>query len=221
MHKCLSINSVFLFNIFRIVVESNQDDRSFISMSKTELKKDRLLECGLSVMKEKGYNGTSVNDIVHAAGIPKGSFYSYFKSKEDFVLKAIELVAAENYTYAQKLLFSSEKEPLKRLQTFFEQQSVLAIEDGFRVGCFMGNMCQEMADNSEKIRLKVKKTLGQTTDLIRNVLEETGISDEELESTSKFVVNAWQGTLLRMKAEKSRDSLDAFLQTLPTLLKQN
>ena len=56
-------------------------------MSKTlshSIKSDFLLEKGIELLWSKGYNATSVNNIVKEANIPKGSFYFYFNSKEDF-----------------------------------------------------------------------------------------------------------------------------------------
>jgi TetR/AcrR family transcriptional repressor of nem operon len=63
-------------------------------MSKTlkhEIKAEALLDKGMPLLWSKGYNATSVNDIVQVAGIPKGSFYFYFDSKEDFAVKAIDM----------------------------------------------------------------------------------------------------------------------------------
>ena len=55
-----------------------------------DLKRVRILDAGTELMLRKGYHGTGIQQIVDAAGVPKGSFYSYFKSKEDFVLAAME-----------------------------------------------------------------------------------------------------------------------------------
>ena len=80
-----------------------------------------------------------------------------------------------------------------------------------------------MADSSELIRIKVKHTLGRITNLIGEVLEETGhkndmSSEHDNAVTAQFLFNAWEGALMRMKAEKSREPLDAFLSMLPRIL---
>ena len=53
-------------------------------------KRDLILAQGAHLMTRRGYHGTGVLDIVQAAGIPKGSFYHYFASKEDFAVQALE-----------------------------------------------------------------------------------------------------------------------------------
>lgn len=192
-------------------------------MNKHEAKKERLLELGLEVMQVSGYNGTSVKDIVDAAAVPKGSFYTYFDSKEIFAIEAIERVASLNYQQAEAILGDRARDPLERLDAFFESQAETACDGEFKIGCFMGNMCQEMADSSELIRHKVKQTLGSITDLIEQVLSEAGQrgdidAKQSCPATANFLFNGWQGALLRMKAEKSREPLDAFLSLLPKIL---
>ena len=202
-----------------------QDDRSyFIAMSKREDKKDHLLDSGLEVMKSQGYNGTSVKDIVEAAGVPKGSFYNYFESKEVFAIEALEKTALEGFKQAQVELTLSQNPPLERLAAFFTSNTDNACDGKFKVGCFLGNMCQEMADSSEDIRLKIKYLLRQHTLLIESVLKQAQADGEISNSTdtsvmAEFIFNAWQGSLMRMKASKCREPLDAFLQILPGLLK--
>lgn len=201
----------------------NKDDWSYYSlMSKRELKKDYLLEAGIKVMTTRGYNGTSIQDIVDAANVPKGSFYTYFKSKEDFAIEAIEMVAAERIAAVKRLISDRSIPPLERLKTFFES-SVPGCDANLNGGCFIGNMCQEMSDSSEAIRIKVRQMMRNKTQMVEDLLEEARI-DGSLKSTvaanslAEFLFNAWEGTLMRMKATKCREPLNAFLVALPSIL---
>lgn len=193
-------------------------------MSNRESKKEHILRAGLEVMKTHGYNGTSVKDIVDAAGVPKGSFYNYFDSKQSFAVEALEAVAAESLLASRKLLASGGEPPLRRLQHYFEQNALQACEDDFKVGCFFGNMCQEMSASNEVIRGKVRQILARNTELFRQLLEAARATGEIKRDTdtgaiAEFIMNAWEGTLMRMKASKSRAPLDAFLNVLPQLLR--
>lgn len=191
-------------------------------MSKRELKKDHLLDAGLQVMATQGYNGTSIKDIVDAANVPKGSFYTYFKSKEDFAVEALEKVAEERIQHNRHLLGNRSVPPLERLTRFFTD-NIGGCEQGIKGGCFIGNMCQEMSDSSEVIRLKVRQMLRNNTQAIEDVLEEARL-DGSLKSPissavlAEFLFNAWEGTLMRMKASKCREPLNAFLTLLPAIL---
>jgi len=194
-------------------------------MSKRELKKDYLLEAGIKVMATCGYNGTSIQDIVDAASVPKGSFYTYFKSKEDFALAAIEMVAEERMAATRKLVGDRKVPPLERLKDFFES-SVPGCESNLNGGCFIGNMCQEMSDSNEAIRIKVRQMMRNKTQIVEDLLEEARLDGSLKNSISasllaEFLFNAWEGTLMRMKATKCREPLDAFLVALPSILGNN
>jgi TetR/AcrR family transcriptional repressor of nem operon len=191
-------------------------------MSKRKSKKEHILRAGLEVMKIHGYNGTSVKDIVDAAVVPKGSFYNYFPSKESFAVEALQAVADESLSASRDLLASGTGSPLQRLRSYFEQNASQACEDDFKVGCFFGNMCQEMSDSNEIIRGKVRQILVRNTELLEQVLDEAKAAGEiaagaDTGMIAEFVMNAWEGTLMRMKASKSREPLDAFLGMLPQL----
>lgn len=189
-------------------------------MNKRESKKDHILQAGLEVMKAHGYNGTSVKDIVDAAGVPKGSFYNYFHSKESFAVDALEAVSCEDYLSNRALLSIDDKTPLQRLRYYFEQSTLRACDGEFKVGCFFGNMGQEMADDNEAIRHKVNQILKRNAQLFKEVLDEAKQAGEisrnaQTETMAEFILNAWEGTLLRMKASKSKEPLDTFLNMLP------
>jgi TetR/AcrR family transcriptional repressor of nem operon len=191
-------------------------------MNKRELKKDYLLEAGIKVMATRGYNGTSIQDIVDAADVPKGSFYTYFKSKEDFALAAIEMVAEDRIKASKRLVGDRSVPPLVRLKAFFES-SVPGCDSNLNGGCFIGNMCQEMSDSSEAIRIKVRQMMRNKTQMVEDLLEEARVdgslkSSISAASLAEFLFNAWEGTLMRMKATKCREPLDAFLVTLPSIL---
>jgi TetR/AcrR family transcriptional repressor of nem operon len=192
-------------------------------MSKRQARKEQLLECGLSVMRVHGFNGTSVRDIVEAAGVPKGSFYNYFASKEDFAVQALDRVAHQALDDGIRLLGAADDPPLDRLRRFFEAHTDRACAESFTTGCFLGNLGQEMSDSCETIRAKVKQSLTGNANMFREVLrqgvEQGGLNASiDPETTAEFLFNAWEGTLLRMKADKSRRSLDAFLEMLPRML---
>lgn len=191
-------------------------------MNKREDKRERILQAGIEVMYLHGYNGTGVKDIVNAAGIPKGSFYNYFDSKEAFALAALDEMFG--CTCTNQYLQSTELPPLERLTGFFESGAEKAKQGGYLLGCFIGNLTQEMADVNEPIRLKLDFLLCKLTTLIEDCLrdaQENGdlAKDRDVKKMAQFIFNAWEGTLMRMKAAKNCNAFDSFLAELPILLK--
>ncbi len=192
-------------------------------MRKGEAKKDQILQAGLELMKLHGYNGTSVKDIVDAAGVPKGSFYNYFDSKQSFATDALEAVADEDERMTREMMASVGGSPLNQLQGYFELAADHFCAGDFRQGCFFGNMAQEMSDSNEVIRDAVGRIMRRKTESIGRILDaalEAGEirADADTLQLAEFVFNAWEGTLMRMKASRGREPLQAFLQTLPRIL---
>jgi TetR/AcrR family transcriptional regulator, transcriptional repressor for nem operon len=192
-------------------------------MSKRDQKKEEILVAGIEVMKRNGYNGTSVKDIVEAANVPKGSFYNYFASKEAFALEAVEFTANIGREHAEAVLGDQQVAPLARLRMYFEGSIAGACFNEFREGCFLGNMCQEMADTSDGLRAVLNRKLKQLTGIMAQTIreaQEQGAITRPLDpnQTAEFLFNAWEGAIMRAKASKSREPLDAFLNMLTVIL---
>lgn len=191
-------------------------------MNKRIEKKELLLERGLEVMQRCGYNGTSVKDIVDAAKVPKGSFYTYFESKEHFAIEAITMAADASYQDSKILLSDNALPPMQRLEQFFRVNSEHASCNNFQIGCFLGNMCQEMADNNEQIRCITQRMMQRQIQLIGDTIAAGRDAQAEAKLSSlmlaEFIYNAWQGALLKMKSVKSDQPFIAFLSVLPTLI---
>ncbi|TMU51066.1 TetR/AcrR family transcriptional regulator [Flagellimonas algicola] len=187
---------------------------------KGELKCNELLEKGMEVLWSKGYNATSVNDIVQAAGVPKGSFYFYFDSKEDFAVKAITTYFNLNYTPAKEILDDLSKSPKQRLLDFYEFRcSVIKNELECKMGCLACNLGNEMAEHSEKIR----SAIAAKEEIIRNeiaavVLEaqQKGEINSAIDAMDivAFFEDAGKGAMTTMKEMKSAYPVDNYMSML-------
>lgn len=187
-------------------------------------KKESILQAGGELMFQRGYNGTGVKDIVDAAGIPKGSFYSYFPSKEEFAIEALRHTADNDYARIKRLLSDPGMPPLMRLEKLF---AAMVAENTqvhkFSKGCFVGNMSQEMADRSEPIRTEVERLLKRNQGAVKECLREAQgagqlAPKEDIATLAEFIWNSWEGALLRMKASKNPTPLIAFQKMLSTHL---
>src|SRR3954462_12000401 len=117
-------------------------------MSK-ETTKLSLLEAGRKVFSEKGYNHAGIEAILQAADVPKGSFYYYFDSKEDFGLQVLNCFAERYKVHLDHHLNDASLSPLERLRSYFEAVCQRLESQQCRNGCLVGNLSQEMAAQSE------------------------------------------------------------------------
>src|ERR1700678_683117 len=82
--------------------------------------RDYLIEVGLALMRKYGYGATGVQEILDAAGVPKGSFYHHFSSKEEFTAAVVERYVTLAGEHCRKVLTNTQEAPLRRLRRYFE-----------------------------------------------------------------------------------------------------
>jgi TetR/AcrR family transcriptional regulator, transcriptional repressor for nem operon len=178
---------------------------------------------GARLIHTKGFNNTGLSDILKAAGVPKGSFYFYFKNKEAFGLAVIDYFADAIVDVGQKHLLNRKYPPMERLGRFldFFQKAFQAAD--MQGGCPVGNLTQEMSDLNESFRGKMAEVYSKITALIAGCLEEARergdiSSSLDAEKTAEFIFNSWEGAIMHMKLTKDmrpllncRDMLFSFI----------
>ncbi|MDJ0645747.1 MAG: TetR/AcrR family transcriptional regulator [Flavobacteriaceae bacterium] len=196
-------------------------------MSKTlkhEIKADALIESGMMLLWSKGYNATSVNDIVQAAGVPKGSFYFYFNSKEDFAVKAIDKYFEIQLQPLKEILQNNEVSPKQRLIDFHEYRArVLKEEMNYSMGCMACNLGNEMAEHNDNIRATIVKKEKIIVDMIASVIDEAQKLGEiqnktEASDLAAFIEDAGKGAMVSMKEMKSAYPINNFMRMVKELL---
>ena len=180
-----------------------------------EATKKRILSAGAQLVYEKGFNNTGIQEILSIANVPKGSFYFYFKSKEAFGLELIDYYIQLSGEMMEQHLNSSEPSHLKKLKNLFEEFRHMTDATQFRNGCPIGNITQEMGGLSQAFQVKLKVALSRMAIGIGRCLELAQQAGEINQSmnpyeTADFLLNSWQGALLRMKAERNSDPLLLF-----------
>ncbi|WP_103864775.1 TetR/AcrR family transcriptional regulator [Aquimarina sp. I32.4] len=181
-------------------------------MSKTikhETKADYLLEKGIEIIWSKGYNATSVNDIVKAAEVPKGSFYFYFDSKEDFVVKALDKYFTMQITPTIAILHDTSLSAKQRLLKFYEYRiEILKKELECKMGCMGCNLSNEMAEHNDNIR----KAILDKNNIIKEAIIKTGLEAQqkgEIDASIniidivEFIEDAGKGAMTTMKESQS------------------
>ncbi len=178
-----------------------------------------LLEAGTDLILEWGYNHCGLDRILKAAGVQKGSFYHFFKNKEDFALQVVDRYAEERLAQLDRDLGDPEYRPLERLRRYFEGAARRHRDRGYRKGCLFGNLGQEMADQSEAFRTRLEGVLGLYRSKIADCLREAQSAGElrtdlKAERLAGFCLDSWEGALLRMKVAKGYEPLEDFLTVM-------
>jgi TetR/AcrR family transcriptional repressor of nem operon len=178
--------------------------------------RDHLLQVGLRRMRSTGYAATGVKEILDDADVPKGSFYHHFASKEAFAKEVLELYVREENERAGKILRNGKGAPLNRLRRYFEELIAVYGPTATVSGCLIGNLSLEMADHSDAIQTVLHQSFSNWQAGIAGVLQEA-INRGDLPKSTKpqevasFLLNSYEGALLRSKADRSGKPLENFL----------
>lgn len=188
------------------------------AMSK-EKTKTTLLEAGKRIFLEKGYNNAGIESILQAAGVPKGSFYYYFESKEDFGLQVINQFGEYIHADLDRSLGDLALSPLERLRRHFQSVCERLESQQCRNGCLAGNLSQEMAAQSEVFRARLEEIFEGCVDRYAECLEQARLAGEiapdlNIRELAEFWHNSWQGAVLRAKASRSTRPLKTFLNVM-------
>jgi TetR/AcrR family transcriptional repressor of nem operon len=183
---------------------------------KTGIKKE-LLEAGMKIMQEKGYTNGGLQQVLDAVGVPKGSFYHYFESKEVFALEIIQHYDC-NYTEAVlSCLRDPSHSPLERMRNYCLAGREKVDRGSCTSGCLIGNLSQEMASQSERLREKLDEVFIRWRDLFAAAIEE-GQAWTEIDARyapvelAEIFLSGWEGALLRAKSTQSTGPIDNFIK---------
>jgi TetR/AcrR family transcriptional repressor of nem operon len=184
-----------------------------------EQKREQILDCGVALLMTQGYHGTGLNEILARVQVPKGSFYNYFASKEDFGAEVVAHYIQPFITRLENHLQNPQQDALTALQRYFAELIALVEHDGFKGGCLLGNLMGEIGDTSEICRLALQAAVRRYRDLLQQGLatgqqQGTIRTDKSAQEMADLLTDAWQGALLRMKIDLSVAPLQRCCATL-------
>lgn len=179
--------------------------------------KETLLQVGLDLVWSRGFNGTGVEAILKEAKIPKGSFYNFFSSKEEFSLAVIDKFVAVRSEELSHILNDASLPAIERVKKSFEAIITAFEENGCYKGCLLGNLGQEMSDQSEKVRQRLEQSLQlwetRFSDVLIQAQNEGSIPAHiDTNMLAENMIASFQGALLRSKIKKSSEPLRNFIR---------
>ncbi|MFI9801714.1 TetR/AcrR family transcriptional regulator [Streptomyces sp. NPDC052302] len=194
-------------------------------MGRTSDAKAKILTAAGTLLEQRGYSALGVAEICKAAGVPKGSFYYFFESKETLALAVIDAHwAAERHDWER--ILHGDGDPLLRLRELLE-----ATEEGQRagqgsygavLGCMFGNLSLEMSNQADAIRLRLQEIFEAEVDMVDAVITEAREHGEltltDTREAARSVVAQLEGQVLFAKLYNNPARLHSLWQSCLALL---
>lgn len=183
--------------------------------------REKLLDQGFKLFITQGYHGTGIKEVVDQVKVPKGSFYNYFESKEQFGAEVIRRYSKWVNANMATWLNGAEDNALTALKQFFEQE--MQRHQEVKAGCIIANLGAELGDSSElcqQAMLEGFQSMKQQffRNLKRGQAQGAIRDDVSAEELADFLVNAYEGALLRMQVEQSVEPIRQLSKLLSSYL---
>jgi TetR/AcrR family transcriptional regulator, transcriptional repressor for nem operon len=177
--------------------------------------KQRLIDAGLRMLLEQGYNSLGIQALLDATHTPKGSFYHHFRDKQDFALQVLDAYMTGVHAGLDACLLDSTLPPLARIRRFFEMTQESYRQEGY-LGCLMGGLGQELSGVSEVFRHKIDWCLSSIAERMTTCLSEAQQKGDiratcDVHGMADLLVNCWEGAALRSRLRRNPASLTAML----------
>jgi TetR/AcrR family transcriptional regulator, transcriptional repressor for nem operon len=183
--------------------------------------RERILDEAALLIKTRGFRGMTVNDLLAAAGIHKGSLYFHFASKHEIGLRVLERARVEFREFLRASLVG--RTPRARLRSFFRAALAKHRQTDFVGGCIWGNMAVEMSDSNEDYASVVRCVFDEWMSAIETEIaagQDAGQFRADLSARllAGHVIAAIEGGIMQSRLRKSERPLKGALNAIDALL---
>jgi len=199
---------------FTSLIASNSSSSGNRAITRADTR-NALVWCGTELLTERGFQITGIDEVLKRVGVPKGSFYHYFKSKDHFGHAVIDNYEAYYAKKMDRIFGDSSQSPLQRLVNFTLNAKNGMVKFDFKRGCLIGNLGQELAALDTQFRERLEGVLVSWEKRVAECLSDA-INAGELapgqdpQILSRFFWVGWEGAILRSKLMRSLEPIDQF-----------
>ncbi|WP_327399820.1 TetR/AcrR family transcriptional regulator [Streptomyces sp. NBC_01288] len=178
-------------------------------MGRTSDAGEKILAAGRSLFEARGYSALGVAEICKAAGVPKGSFYYFYASKETLALAVVDEHWADQRREWTRILSreTGGAQPLDRLRQLFEEteagQHAVQQGCGTVLGCLLGNLSLEMSNQTEAVRARLQEIFDAQVEMVAAVIDEArergDVTVDDSREAARSVVAQLEGQVMFAK----------------------
>lgn len=193
---------------------------------KSEATRQHILNTSFKLVLHKGFVGVGLQEILTTCGVPKGSFYYYFASKEAFGCALLQQYLADYKVKIDQLILQEERSAYARLVALWQAwiDDPCHNDGGWVENCLIVKLAAEVSDLSEDMRQILNFGVSKLTERIANLLSD-GQQDGSIpqhiepEKMAQTMYQLWLGAALLAKLAQNKQPLYLALETTQQLLK--
>jgi TetR/AcrR family transcriptional repressor of lmrAB and yxaGH operons len=160
----------------------------------------RMLDATARLLQQRGYHGTSLNDILAESGAPRGSLYFHFPGGKDQLVVEASRTSVERVTKHRRDVLAGAASPAAAVRAFADGMVLLLEETDYQLGCPIAPIVldgtSEVADLAELCRATFAEWIG----LLRESFAEAGIAKQRADALALLTQSSFEGALLIARA---------------------
>lgn len=177
--------------------------------------REHLLEVGTSMLAAKGYAAVGLDEILKKAGVPKGSFYHYFSSKEAYVAEIMERYRVFILSWIDRCLGMTHLSWADRIKLFVNEVIEWTVSSGYLHGCLAGKLAQEITTLPTSFRGQLSEIFSQWEQRFSEAFQAAQKAGEiseniDCDRLASFFWFGWEGALQRSKLDMKYDPIEIF-----------
>jgi TetR/AcrR family transcriptional repressor of lmrAB and yxaGH operons len=181
--------------------------------------RDRLIAAMIDALRNKGYHGVGISDLLLAAQTPKGVLYHHFPGgKSELAVNAIESVA-EQLGGALEKMFQRAADPVEAMTLWMGSAQKLLEKSNFDTGCPLAAIALESTAEDAEIRGALNNAFALLRFKISQVLGSMGLPEHSARATASLIVSAYEGALLQSRVAENADIMRETSEALTGLIR--
>ncbi len=181
--------------------------------------RDRLIAAMVDALRNRGYHGVGINDLLEAAQTPKGVLYHHFPGgKSELAVKAIESVAEQLGVGLEKIIQRA-ADPVEAMTQWMDSAQKTLQKSNFHAGCPLATIALESTEQDDEIREALNNAFALLRSKIARVLGSVGMADRSARATSALIVSAYEGALLQSRVAEDTGIMRETSEALMSLIR--
>lgn len=187
-----------------------------------EFDRNEVLQAAMTLFWSKGYEATSLADLLQATGLSKSSLYASFGDKRSFFLEAFELYRKQRLATLDRILDTGPS-ARQALENMLWQVALYTMQSDDACGCMVANEAVELGPHDANIRLLVLADFQEVEDRIYRSLQQAQLegsvsTNKDARSLARFMIVTLQGIQVMARANSDRDRLIDSVKLMLSLL---
>jgi len=181
--------------------------------------KEQILQTACRLIHRRGFNSTSLEEILRESGVGKGNFYYYFKSKDDLGFAILDRLALWTREEVGRGIFGIRENPVEEIFDLFDFLLSMQREAGCMGGCPLGNLALELSDIHDGFRQRIEEIIGTWQSQIADALSRAQakghlVHNVQVERLAGFIFAGIEGAILLAKVRRDVAVLEGCLEEL-------